>query len=154
MLSSWFSTHIKTVFAAATLVLTMSAPLLAADYVSVKGDGINVRTGPGTNYKVSMELFDGYPLKVLATQGDWFKVVDYENDTGWIHSSVVESGNTEIVNGTNSVNMRAEASTNSAVVATVDRGVVMTKLESKGQWVKLKHASGVVGWMYKPLLWP
>lgn len=126
----------------------------SADYVSVKGDNVNVRTGAGTNYEVSMELFAGYPLKVMSTQGEWLKIVDFENDSGWIHKSLVNDGNTVIVNGNKSVNMRAEPSTNSTVIATVDRGVVLTKLETQGKWLKLKHSTGLIGWIYKPLLWP
>ena len=126
----------------------------SADYVSVKGDNVNVRTGAGTNYEVSMELFAGYPLKVMSTQGEWLKIVDFENDSGWIHKSLVNDGNTVIVNGNKSVNMRAEASTDSNIIATVDRGVVLTKLETKGKWLKLKHSTGLIGWIYKPLLWP
>ncbi len=126
----------------------------AAEYVSVSGDNVNVRTGAGTDYEVSMELFEGYPLKVLEKQGEWLKIVDFENDSGWIHQSLVTDGNTVIVNGNKNVNMRAEPSTQSTVIATVDRGVVMTKLESQGKWQKLKHATGLVGWIYKPLLWP
>ncbi len=139
---------------AMSALLFIGAPVLAADYVSVIGDNVNVRSGPGTNYQVAMELFSGYPLKVATTQGDWLKVVDFENDSGWIHNSLVEPGNTVIVNGENSVNMRAEPNTTSSIIATVDRGVVMTKLESQGKWLKLKHASGLIGWIYKPLLWP
>ncbi len=130
------------------------SPAFAADYVSVVGDNVNVRTGAGTNYEVSMELFQGYPLKVLETQGEWLKVVDFENDSGWIHQSLVSDGDTVIVNGNKSVNMRAEPSTNSSIVATVDRGVVMTRLETQGKWAKLKHSTGLVGWIYTPLLWP
>ncbi len=101
-----------------------------------------------------MELFAGYPLKVSSTQGDWLKVIDFENDTGWIHTSLVEKGNSVIVKGNKSVNMRAEPSTKSSVIAVVDRGVVMIKLESQGKWLKLKHSTGLIGWIYKPLLWP
>jgi SH3-like domain-containing protein len=134
--------------------LSFIGQVSAADYVSVKGDNVNVRSGPGTNYQVSMELFAGYPLKVASTQGDWLKVVDFENDSGWIHKSLVNPGNSVIVNGNKSVNMRSEPNTKSSVIATVDRGVVMTKLESQGKWLKLKHSSGLIGWIYKPLLWP
>ena len=126
----------------------------AANFVSVKGDNVNVRTGPGTDTQVSMELFEGYPLKVISSKGDWFKVIDFENDSGWIHKSLVSDGTTVIVNGTKSVNMRAEPTTKSSIIANVDRGVVLTKLESQGKWQKLKHSSGLVGWIYKPLLWP
>lgn len=139
---------------AATIFFSFISQAVAADYVSVKTDNVNVRTGAGTNYQVSMELFKGYPLKVVSNQGEWLKIVDFENDSGWIHKSLVVDGNTAIVNGNKNVNMRAEANTNSTIVATVDRGVVMTKLETKGKWVKLKHSSGLIGWIYKPLLWP
>ena len=147
-----------------TLIWSLAVPALffflfiqnvqAAQYVSINGDNINVRSGPGTNYQITMELFKGYPLKVLATQGDWLKISDFENDTGWVHSSLVENGNTVIVSANNAVNMRAEPTTNAAIIATVDRGVIMTRLESKGKWLKLKHSSGLIGWIYKPLLWP
>ena len=139
---------------AATSFFSFISQAVAADYVSVKTDNVNVRTGAGTYYQVSMELFKGYPLKVVSNQGEWLKIVDFENDSGWIHKSLVVDGNTVIVNGNKNVNMRDEANTNSTVVATVDRGVVMTKLEAKGKWVKLKHSSGLIGWIYKPLLWP
>ena len=138
----------------AVLFFVAATQAAAADYVSVKGDNVNVRTGAGTNYEISMELFDGYPLKVVSTEGEWLKIVDFENDSGWIHQSLVTDGDTVIVNGNKNVNMRAEANTNSAIVATVDRGVVLTMLETQGKWVKLKHSSGLIGWIYKPLLWP
>ena len=134
--------------------LCLGSSAFGAEYVSVKGDNVNVRTGAGTNYEVSMELFKGYPLKVISTQGEWLKIVDFENDSGWIHQSLVTDGNTVIINGNKSVNMRAEPSTNSKIIATVDRGVVMTRLETQGKWLKLKHSTGLIGWIYKPLLWP
>lgn len=154
MLASNFqSTFQKVVFAAAIFLISTSTAH-AAQYVSVKGDGINVRTGPGTNYQVTMELFKGYPLKVLTTQGEWLKVSDFEQDTGWVHKSLIVDGNTVIVNGNKSVNMRSEPTTQSSIIANVDRGVVLTKLETRGKWLKLKHSSGMIGWIYKPLLWP
>lgn len=154
MFASHFCSKVhKTIIAGGILFFSVSLAS-AASYVSVKGDNINVRTGPGTDNQVSMELFQGYPLQVLDTKGDWLRVTDYEQDKGWIHKSLVVDGNTVIVNGTKSVNMRSEPSTTSSIIATVDRGVVLTKLESRGKWLKLKHSSGLIGWIYKPLLWP
>ncbi len=154
MLASHFLTPFRKITVAAGILLFTVSSASAATYVSVKGDNINVRTGPGTDNPVRMELFDGYPLQVIATEGEWLKVTDYEQDSGWIHNSLVVDGKTVIVNGTNSVNMRAEPSTQSAIIANVDRGVVLTKLDSRGNWLKVRHASGLDGWIYKPLLWP
>lgn len=154
MFASRFFSKKRAILCAAALLLSSVSTATAATFVSVKGDNVNVRTGPGTDNQVSMELFEGYPLKVVETKGDWLKVVDFENDSGWIHTSLVDKGNTVIVNGSTSVNMRSEPTTKSSVIANVDRGVVLTKVESRGKWLKLKHSSGLVGWIYKPLLWP
>ena len=128
--------------------------LCFAQTVSVKKDNVNVRSGPGTNFPVSMELFQGYPLKVTEKKGDWLKVSDFGNDTGWIFSSLVKPGTTVIVNGKKSINMRSKPNTTASIVATVDRGVVLTKVSTEGKWVKVRHSQGAIGWIYSPLLWP
>ncbi len=122
--------------------------------VSVKKDNVNVRSGPGTEFPVAMELFKDYPLKVVQKKGDWLKVTDFEKDSGWIYSSLVKPGSTVIVNGKKSINMRSKPNTTASIVAVVDRGVVLTKISSQGKWVKVKHSQGVIGWIYGPLLWP
>ncbi len=141
---------------ASLLLAFLLLPCLAfgAPVVSVKKDNVNVRSGPGTNFPVSMELFKGYPLKVLETKGDWLKISDFENDSGWIYAPLVTPGSTVITNGKKSVNMRSEPNTSASIVATVDRGVVLTKLSTQGKWVKVRHSQGTTGWIYSPLVWP
>ncbi len=126
----------------------------AAQNVSIKKDNVNVRTGPGTDYPVYMELFKGYPLNVLQKKGDWLQISDFENDKGWVFAKLVVPGNTVIVNGKDTVNMRTKPSTTATIIANVERGVVLTKLATQGKWTKVKHSKGTVGWIYKPLLWP
>ena len=144
----------RSLLALSATCLLLATPAMAEEYVSVTKDNVNVRTAPNTQSQVYMELFAGYPLKVLKKDGDWLQISDFEGDTGWIHQSLVGKNNTVIINASKSVNMRAEPNTNSAVVADVERGVIMTKLEENGKWLKLKHSSGTIGWIYKPLLWP
>lgn len=144
----------RALLTAGTTCLLLSSPALAEEFVTVTKDNVNVRSGPSTSNPVYMELFAGYPLKVLKQDGDWMQISDYEGDTGWIHKSLVGKNDTVIVNAKKSVNMRAEPSTTSAVIADVERGVIMTKIGEDGKWLKLKHSSGTIGWIYKPLLWP
>jgi len=148
-----FSSNVRKIIIPLFALLLVPALCFAQD-VSVKKDNVNVRTGPGTKFPVAMELFKGYPLKVLEKKGDWLKIDDFENDKGWIFSALVEPGTTVIVNGKKSVNMRSKPSTTASIVASVDRGVVLTKVATKGKWVKVKHSQGTVGWIYSPLLWP
>ena len=90
--------HLSIFIVLGFFVLLCSSNSLAAEYVSVKKDNVNVRTGPGTDNPVSMELFAGYPLKVIKKQGEWIKFSDFENDTGWIHKSLVTKGDSVIIN--------------------------------------------------------
>ena len=150
------NSNTRAVRTASLLLAFLLFPCLAlgAQVVSVKKDNVNVRSGPGTNFPVSMELFQGYPLKVLEKKGDWLKISDFENDSGWIYSPLVSPGSTVITNGKKSINMRSQPNTTASIVATVERGVVLTKLSTQGKWVKVRHSQGTTGWIYSPVLWP
>lgn len=126
----------------------------SSETVSVLKDGANVRTGPDAKDPVAMELFMGYPLKVVEKKGEWLKVSDFENDTGWINTKMVGPGNTVIVSAKNPINMRSEPKESATIVANIEHGVVLTKISSKGDWVKVKHTKGTEGWISKKLLWP
>ena len=55
-------------------------------------DGLNLRTGPGTTYKVVRTLANGAGLAISDTSGDWFKVTS-GGSSGWVNSwYVVLSG--------------------------------------------------------------
>ncbi len=134
--------------------LFLSSNGSAAEFVSVKKDDVNIRTGPGTDNGVFMVVFEGYPLKIVKKQGDWLKVSDHEKSVGWIHKSLVTKGDTVIINAKKSVNMRSGPSTKDPIVADVERSVVLTKISRKGKWTQVRHSGGTVGWIYNPLLWP
>lgn len=145
-------TIVRTITIAGTLFCAVSA--FAETYIAVNVDNANVRTAPSLGKPVTMELFNGYPLKVLKKEGDWYKVVDFEGDKGWIHKKITRSQDTVIINAKNSVNMREKPSTKAKVIASVERGVVLHVIEKKNGWTKVKHAGGTLGWIYSPLLWP
>lgn len=151
---TFLQSRARSIIAASAACFFLATPVFAAEYVSVTKDNVNVRSGPDTSSAVYMELFQGYPLKVLKKEGEWVQVTDFEGDTGWIHKSLIGKNDTVIINASKSVNMRSAPNTSSAVVADVERGVIMTKISEKDKWLQLKHSSGTVGWIYKPLLWP
>ena len=144
----------KLLFVLGCSYLITASSAFAANYLSVTVDNANVRTGPGTNYPASMELFKGYPLKIEKKQGEWYKISDFEKDTGWVHNSIVKKANSVIVNAKKNINMRSGPSTKSSIVADVERGVVLTRISEEGKWTKVRHSSGTTGWVYSPLLWP
>lgn len=126
----------------------------AAEFLTVTADKTPIKTGPGKNNPTSMELFQGYPLKVIKKDGEWYQVTDFEGDTGFVHQGGVKKCDTVIVISDKSVNMRSEPATTAAVVADVERGVVMTKLATKDKWTQVRHSSGTTGWIFSNLVWP
>ena len=134
-------------------IMTLSAAANAAEYVSVKKDGVNIRSGPGTDDKIVWQVFESFPLQVLERKGKWVHVVDFEGDKGWIYDSLISNKKTVIVT-VDTGNMRDSASTDSPVIATVKKGVVFEALEMKGDWLKVRYKDELTGWMHTSLIWP
>ncbi|HER63272.1 MAG TPA: peptide-binding protein, partial [Desulfobacteraceae bacterium] len=55
-----------------SLIALGAATAVQAKMLSIAGDDMNMRSGPGTNYKVMWELGKGFPLSVLKKKGDWY----------------------------------------------------------------------------------
>jgi SH3-like domain-containing protein len=144
----------KIFFVLGCTCLLTSTSVYAAEYLSITTDNANVRTGPGSNYPAAMELFKGYPLKIEKIEGEWYKITDFEKDSGWVHKSIVKKADTVIVNSGKSINMRSGPSTKDAIVADVERGVVLTRISEEGDWTNVRHSSGTTGWIHNSLLWP
>lgn len=138
--------------ATALVLFTTSAASASIRMVSVSGDKVNMRSGPGTSYAIIWELGKGYPLRVIDSRGEWLKVVDFENDEGWISSSLVGRVPHLIVKK-NRINLRSGPGTRYRIVGKANYGVVFKTLESKGGWVKVEHENGVNGWIERSLLW-
>lgn len=125
---------------------------IAADYVSVAKDGINLRSAPNTNAEILFELPAGYPLEVLGKEGQWLKVSDYEGDKGYIHESLVSKTPFVIVK-VRECNVRSGPGANEPVVGKGIKDVIFQKLEQKGDWIKVSHPN-LTGWIHKDLVWP
>lgn len=128
-----------------------------AKMVSIKGNDVNLRTGPGINNSVKYEYGEGFPLKILSTKGEWYKVSDFEGDKGWIHKNLVSSTPHMIVKAnkgtTKKINVRSGPSTKDKIVAQAYYGVVFKTIKQQSGWAKVKHDSGVEGWVKRTLLW-
>lgn len=148
----------KTIFLFLTLfVFTLTASPALAKMVSIKGDDINMRSGPGTQYKVLWQLGSGFPLQVLKQKGNWYRVQDFEGTIGWVHKNVTTSQGHMIVkvnkNTNKRINVRSGPGTNSRIVAKAYYGVVFKTLKQQSGWVEVEHEKGVKGWIKRSLLW-
>ena len=57
--------------------------------VITKNDTCNIRSGPGTGYKILFTVEKGIPFKVLKRQDSWIHIEHSDGDRGWIHKTLV-----------------------------------------------------------------
>lgn len=138
------------------LQLSLVSPV-HAKMVSVKGDKVNLRKGPGINYGIKWEYGSGFPLRVVTKKGSWVNVKDFEGDTGWIHNSLITYNPQVIVkvnrNKNQKINIRSGPSTKYKVVGKAYYGVVFKNLGKKSGWIQVEHESGLKGWIKSNLVW-
>jgi SH3-like domain-containing protein len=49
----------------------------------------NIRSGPGTKYKILFTVEKGIPFKVIKRRGNWINIEHADGDSGWIHKSLI-----------------------------------------------------------------
>lgn len=135
------------------VTFTLTAPTFAAEYASVKKDGVNIRSGPDTKQEILWEVFKDFPLKVLKYENRWAHVVDFEGDKGWVYAPLLSKQKTVIVK-VKTANMRVGPGKDYEILATVKYGVVFKPEDKEGDWLKITHEDGTSGWIYESLLWP
>ena len=124
----------------------------AAEYMSVARNGVNLRSGPGTQNEAIFQLPAGYPLLVLERKGAWLKVQDYEGDKGWIQQSLV-SKNPFVIVRVREAKVRSGPGSSTTEVGKAAKEVILSRAGSQGDWVKVSHPQ-LNGWIHKDLLWP
>lgn len=138
-------------------ILIFSATATLAKMVSVVGDNVNLRSGPGTKYSVKWKYGSGFPLKVVQEKGGWLKVEDFEGDTGWLYQKLTSRSGHMIVkvhkNENKKVNIRSGPGTKYKVVGKAYYGVVFKTIKQQNGWAQVKHDSGLEGWIKRSLLW-
>jgi len=136
---------------------TLNPTNLIAETLAVKSQIINLRSGPGENYSVKCVYSKGFPLKVIKKKGDWIQVADFQRETGWVSRRLLATSPHAIVavnkGKKDKINIRSGPGTNFKVVGQAYYGVVFAVVEKNGRWRKIRHDSGLSGWIQQDFLW-
>ncbi|MDH5299389.1 MAG: SH3 domain-containing protein, partial [Desulfobulbaceae bacterium] len=121
--------------------------------VSIDGNRVSMRSGPGEKNAVLWELDRGYPLQVIGSQGKWLKVSDFEGDVGWVWVKNINNDPHCIVKR-KMINLRSGPGSHYKLVGKAKQGVVLEILtQGDNGWVKVRHANGMKGWASRNFLW-
>lgn len=128
------------------------ANICLAERLAVRSGVANIRSGPGTNYAVLWQVEKYHPLNIIKKKGNWCKFKDFEGDTGWISRGLVGKIKA-VITKKNKNNIRSGPSTKYRILFTAERGIPFKVLSRKGNWIRIQHADGDKGWIYKSLVW-
>jgi len=144
-------------------VMCLTAVSALADGTVTTTGSINLRKGPGLDYKSIRTISEGVSLNYDKTAKDdrgvvWYRVY-YKKNTGWVSSKYAKEGKSSSSNKvvtTGSVNLRSGPGLDYQSLRTVasgttltydktkkdDRGVVWYRVKVKGKtgWVSSKYA--------------
>lgn len=139
---------------AALLMSTLATSATqAAEFKAVGANPAILYNAPSERGRKIFIAPRGMPVEIILTQNGWSKVRDVAGDLSWVDASALISKRNVIVTSVN-LKLHATAEENAAVVATVDKGVLLELVAPPASgWVKLKHKDGPIGFARTAEVW-
>ncbi len=141
----------KSGWVASWLVTGYEEVNLTSDSGIVTADGLRVRNGPGTEFKVLGSLPIGSVIKIKGKQDNWISFT-FEGHTGWIHSDYIlqnqsQKSSRDIRITASILNVRASDRPNASIIGTVKQDEEYTILKEYKNKIKIELSSGKTGWI-------
>ena len=145
---------------AAALVAAIAAAIVfmpagAAEFRSVAAPAV-LYDGPSKQARKLFAAPRGMPLEVISTLGQWVKVRDSAGDVVWIER--VDLADRRSVVTQARVSLRAGPQDTAAVVASIDRGVLLDLADpaapdAASGWLRVRHRDGTAGYVRAADVW-
>lgn len=122
-------------------------------FVSLKSNDSNIRVGPSKNYPIILKYtYGNLPLKVTEEYGEWRKIIDYKNNIGWIHESLIKGDRYAITISKNIENIYLYNIPEGKEVGEINTGLVVNLRKCKIDWCLIEK-KGQKGWVKKSNVW-
>jgi SH3-like domain-containing protein len=138
-----------------TFILTFtSVGFLSSEeyFLTLRFNNVNLRQGPSFDYPIKIFYKKKYlPLQIQDTSGNFRKVKDHENNTGWIHRSQLSKKKAALVSGKKVVIFKSNTIFSEPLVV-LEKGRLCLISKCKKNWCKIK-VDKYLGWVKKKSLW-
>ena len=120
-------------------------------FLSLKKNKVNVRYGPSFDSPIKyiykkMNL----PIKQIDKKENWRRIIDFKNNSGWIHWSQLKKVNS-IITLKDKILFK-KPSTFSNPIAKIQKGRVLIIKKCDGEWCKIKTGK-FKGWIKTDNVW-
>ena len=115
----------------------------------------NLRSGAGTKFEKTWEVFKYMPFNKLAKKGSWFKVKDVDGDVHWVYNKLVTSKIKCAVVKVDKANVRSGPGKkyNKTSMSPALKYDSFKVIKTQAPWVKVVDEFGDSGWIFRKLLW-
>ena len=117
-------------------------------YLTLRNDKVNLRQGPSLNYPIKLVYNKKFfPILIKDKSGNFRKVLDHENNSGWIHISQL-SKKKAALNILDELIVFQKPSIYSKPLVKLEIGRLCLVKKCKNDWCKIK-TGGYSGWVEK-----
>ena len=121
-------------------------------FLSLKNNEVNLRLGPSFEYPIKLTYKKKYlPIVILDKSETWRKIIDFENNSGWIHISQLSKKKSAINRKNNSL-LYKKPTIYSKPIAKLEVGRLVLIKKCKEKWCKIT-SGGYEGWIFNNVLW-
>ena len=116
-------------------------------FISLKKNKVNVRYGPSFESPVKfIYKKKNLPIKQIDEKENWRRIIDFKNNSGWIHSSQLKPINS-IISLDDKI-LFNKPTIFSKPLAKIKRGRVLFVQKCDGNWCKIQ-TNKIKGWVKK-----
>ena len=135
------------------IIITTNNFLSAEEYFStLRYNNVNLRQGPSKDYPIKIFYKKkNLPVLVQDVSGNFRKIKDHENNTGWLHVSQLSKKKAALILD-DEVIMFKNSTIFSKPLAILKRGRLCLISKCKDEWCKVK-VEKYSGWVKKQSLW-
>ncbi len=136
------------------IVLSFETNIFAQDnyFLTLRFNEVNLRQGPSKEYPVKIFYKKKFlPVLVREKSDNFRKIIDHENNTGWIHISQLSKKKAAIIIEEDSLIFR-RPTIYSTPLAVLKKGRLVRIMKCKDVWCKIKSGK-YKGWVEKKNLW-
>ena len=120
-------------------------------YLSLKKNKVNVRYGPSFESPIKFVYKKiNFPIKQIDKKENWRRIIDFKNNSGWIHRSQLKPINS-IIPLEDKI-LFYKPSNFSKPLAKIERGRVLILKKCQNNWCKIKSKK-FKGWIKIDNIW-
>ncbi len=120
-------------------------------YLTLRNEKVNLRQGPSLDHPIKLVYKKKFlPVLIIDSSYNFRKIIDHENNSGWIHVSQLSKKKAAISNQENSIIFK-KPSKYSKPLAVAEKGRLFLVKKCKKSWCKIKTGN-FSGWIEKEYL--